>query len=85
VRVVQESGSIPEFERETLRDLVHHVCQPLTTLHCALESALADKPKSDFRDISLALEQAQRIAETVRQIRECLDAEPEHIGAAAAR
>jgi hypothetical protein len=83
--MMQEPGLIAEFERETLRDLVHHVCQPLTTLHCALESALAHKPKPDVRDISLALEQTERIAETVRQIRECLDAEREHASTIATR
>jgi hypothetical protein len=78
--VIEASNPIPNLERKTLRGLVHHVCQPLTTLHCALESALAQKTKSDIDDISIALEQANRIVEAVRQMRECLDADQPRSG-----
>jgi hypothetical protein len=57
-----------------LRDLLHSVSQPLTTLHCALESSLAHDAR-DRDDVSVALQQTDRVIETVRLMREYLDAE----------
>src|SRR5271165_113805 len=60
---------------DVLRDLLHSVSQPLTTLHCALESSLTRDEVDHAEDVSLALEQTDRVIEAVRLMREYLDAE----------
>jgi len=60
---------------DVLRDLLHFVSQPLTALHCALESSMAQAETEGSEDVFLALEQADRVIEAVRLMREYLDAE----------
>ena len=60
---------------DVLRDLLHSVCQPLTTLHCALESSLSPEQSGHVADVALALEQTDRVIETVRLMREYLEVE----------
>jgi hypothetical protein len=58
-----------------LRSLLHLVSQPLTTLHCALESSLGQDGKSQSDEILIALEQTDRIMEAMRLMREYLEAD----------
>lgn len=60
---------------DVLQDLLHLVSQPLTTLYCALESALERDKVEDLEDVFLALEQTDRVIEAVRLMREYLEAE----------
>jgi len=60
---------------DVLRDLLHFVSQPLTTLHCALEGSLAQGEVECEEDTLLALEQTDRVIEAVRLMREYLEAE----------
>ena len=60
---------------DVLRDLLHFVSQPLTTLHCVLESSLAQDEVEHTEDIFLALEQTERVIGAVRLMREYLEAE----------
>ncbi|MFZ0478401.1 MAG: hypothetical protein WAL71_04575 [Terriglobales bacterium] len=61
--------------RDVLRDLLHSVSQPITTLHCALERSLELDEPSHLDDMCLALEQTDRVIETVRLMREYVEAE----------
>ena len=65
-----------------LRDLLHFVSQPLTTLHCALENSVARDEVESSDDILLALEQTERVIEAVRLMRDYVEAE--QVGSAAA-
>lgn len=67
----------PDFFRggDVLRELLHSVSQPITTLHCALERALELDEASCSDDVCLALEQTDRVIEAVRLMQEYLDAE----------
>jgi len=59
---------------DVLRDLLHFVSQPLTTLHCALEGSLAQGEVECKEDTLLALEQTDQVIEAVRLMREYLEA-----------
>lgn len=65
-------------DREVLGRLLHSVSQPLTALHCLLEtSAVKKRRRSQTADeIRIALEQTDRVIEIVRLMREYLDSEP---------
>ncbi len=58
-----------------LQDLLHVLSQPLTTLHCALERSLDADDTAQADDVVFALEQTDRVIETVRLMREYLEAE----------
>lgn len=60
---------------ELIADLFHELTQPLTTLHCCLELSLRKMPRSSEsrRDLQIALQQAESIAELISQLREVLD------------
>jgi hypothetical protein len=70
---------------DVLRSLLHLVSQPLTTLHCALESSLGQDGKSQLHDIAVALEETDRVIEAVRLMREYLDADEKRPLAAPSR
>ena len=55
--------------RDMLRDLLHFVSQPLTTLHGALESSLAQDQMKCAVDVLVALEQTDRVIEALRLMR----------------
>lgn len=59
---------------DVLRSLLHSVSQPLTTLHCVLESSLEQAGKSQSEDILVALEETGRVMQAVRLMREYLEA-----------
>ena len=71
------AGTAPDFSQsgEVLRELLHSVSQPITTLHCALEHSLELDEAGHSEDVCLALEQTDRVIEAVRLMREFLDAE----------
>jgi len=58
-----------------LRNLLHFVSQPLTTLHCALECSVVQSDAGGSEDVILALEQTDKVIEAVRLMREYLEAE----------
>jgi len=60
---------------DVLRDLLHFVSQPLTTLHCALEGSLVQGEVECKEDTLLALDQTDLVIEAVRLMREYLEAE----------
>jgi len=60
---------------DVLGDLLHALCQPLTTLRCSLELSLDQFTKLQTGPVSAALEQADRAIETVQLIREYLELE----------
>jgi hypothetical protein len=60
---------------DVLRSLLHLVSQPLTALHCALESSLEQDGKSQSDEIFVALEETDRVMEAMRLMREYLDAD----------
>lgn len=60
---------------DILRGLLHLISQPLTTLHCALESSLGQDGTSQAHDIIVALEETDRVIEAVRLMREYLEAD----------
>jgi len=57
-------------------DVLHHLSQPLTALHCSLELSLArDQTSGDFRvSIEAALENAERLRQRLLLLRELNDA-----------
>jgi hypothetical protein len=70
------SIAVPTTQNQgVLQDLLHLVSQPLTTLHCALEHSLEADEAAQPDDLALALEQADRVIEAVRLMREYLEAE----------
>ncbi|MGA7292996.1 MAG: hypothetical protein WBW53_02430 [Terriglobales bacterium] len=60
---------------DLLGELLHFMSQPLTTLHCALESSIAQETIAAPEDVCLALDQTDRVIEAVRLMREYLEAE----------
>lgn len=58
---------------DVLGNLLHALCQPLTTLRCSLELSLDQFTQAQSEPVSAALEQADRAIETVRLIREYLE------------
>ena len=58
-----------------LHDLLHLLSQPLTTVHCALELSLIERDAQRAEDVTVALEQTDRVIEAVRLMREYLEAE----------
>ncbi|MGA9527071.1 MAG: hypothetical protein WBS24_03025 [Terriglobales bacterium] len=61
--------------RDVLRDLLHSVSQPITTLHCALERSLELDEAGPSENVLVALEQTDRVIEAVCLMREYVDAE----------
>jgi hypothetical protein len=61
-----------------MRDLLHLVSQPLTTVHCALEGSLSRHEGERAEHVVVALEQTDRAIEAVRLMREYLEAEQNH-------
>jgi hypothetical protein len=60
---------------DVLGQLLHALCQPLTTLRCSLEVSLDDFNDRQCESVSVALEQTDRAIETVELMRECLELE----------
>lgn len=60
---------------DLLGHLLHALCQPLTTLRCALELSLDDFNDRQCEAVIVALEQTDRAIETVELMRECLELE----------
>lgn len=58
---------------DVLGNLLHALCQPLTTLRCSLELSLDQFTESQSEPVSAALEQADQAIETVQLIREYLE------------
>ena len=58
---------------DVLGNLLHALCQPLTTLRCSLELSLDQFTHAQSEPVSLALEQADQAIETVQLIREYLE------------
>ena len=65
----------PPQNQGLLQDLLHSLSQPLTTLHCALEHSLEQEELEHAREVAMALEQADRVIELVRLMREYIQAE----------
>lgn len=61
--------------QEILGELLHSVSQPLTTLCCSLELSIGKASGQQQEAVSAALEQAERVINQVRLLREYLDAE----------
>jgi len=76
------AGSNLGQSHDVLRDLLHFVSQPLTTLRCALEGSIAQEEVKCAEDVVLALEQTDRVIEAVRLMREYLEAEQGCLSAA---
>lgn len=55
--------------------LMHSLCQPLTSVRCSLELALDQLSEAEAELISVALDQTARAIETARLIREYLEIE----------
>lgn len=72
-------------ESDVLGNLLHSLCQPLTTLRCSLELSLDEFTERQCESVSVALEQADRAIETVRLMREYLELErgPKPLGCVA--
>jgi hypothetical protein len=68
------SGSC-SADGDVLQSLLHLVSQPLTTLHCALESSLGKDENSQPGEVLVALEETDRVMEAVRLMREYLEAD----------
>lgn len=62
-------------DQEILGELLHSLSQPLTTLCCSLELSIEKATGQQHEAVSTALEQAERIINQVRLLREYLDAE----------
>ncbi len=60
---------------DLLGQLLHALCQPLTTLRCSLELSLDEFNDRQCESVSVALEQTDRAIETVELMRECLELE----------
>ena len=60
---------------DVLGQLLHALCQPLTTLRCSLELSLDEFNDRQCESVSVALEQTDRAIETVELMRECLELE----------
>jgi hypothetical protein len=68
------SGASPT--PDVLGELLHCLCQPLTTLRCSLEFSLAsENPDPQQETVSRALQQAEQVIGVVQLMREYLDAE----------
>src|SRR5262249_4137173 len=62
-------------DHEILGELLHSVSQPLTSLCCSLELSVEKAAGQQQEAVAAALEQAERVIEQVRLLREYLDAE----------
>lgn len=62
---------------QLIAEIFHELTQPLTTLHCCLELVLQKIPRSaKFRtDLQVALQQADKVAKLVAQVRELVEAD----------
>jgi len=58
---------------DVLGNLLHALCQPLTTVRCSLELSLDQFTEAQCGPVSVALEQADQAIETVQLIREYLE------------
>jgi signal transduction histidine kinase len=60
---------------QTVAELFHELIQPLTTLHCCLELSLKKMPRSTKtrRDLRIALQQTEKIANLIAELRELVD------------
>lgn len=58
--------------QELLGEMLHSLCQPLTSLHCSLELSVSDH---SLQSVSAALEQTETVIRMVRLMREYLDSQ----------
>jgi signal transduction histidine kinase len=59
--------------RELLGELLHSVCQPLTTLQCTLELSIDEPAREQQRAVAAALAQTETVIAMIRFIREYLE------------
>ncbi|MGA9640595.1 MAG: hypothetical protein WBQ72_04310 [Terriglobales bacterium] len=69
------TSSVGPQNQDVLRSLLHIASQPLTTLHCVLETSFAQDATAPTESAAVALEQTERVIEAVRLMREYLEAD----------
>ena len=58
-----------------LGELLHSLCQPLTSLRCSLELSIEEVAEQQQESVAVALQQTERVIGMIQLMREYLDAE----------
>jgi hypothetical protein len=69
--------SFPKLPRgpDVLGELLHSLCQPLTSLRCSLELSIEEVAEQQQESVAVALQQTERVIGMIQLMREYLDAE----------